>query len=105
MTTEELIKANHLNEQMKEAKTLLHEIETGKLICVTVRVYDQDKHVYYDRELRNIPSSAIKKVLIEDQKAAYENRQRQFEKFLTPRESEHEVKEIQPLGGLIDSVA
>lgn len=95
MTNDELIKANLLNEQMGAAKALLHEIETGKIICVTVRVWDEDKAIFYDREVRNLPANAIKKALIEDKKAAYENRKRQFEKFLTPREIETEVKEIQ----------
>ena len=88
MTKQDLIKANLLNEQIEQKKKLLNEIETGKITCVTVRSFDDNKNTYSDIEVRNLPKNAIKQAIIAHAKNELENLQRQFDKFLTPREQE-----------------
>lgn len=95
MTTQELIKANLLNQQIEEKKALLQQIEQGKITGVTVRVFDEHKVTYSDVEVRNLPKNAVKQAMLAHVKNELENLQRQFDKFLTPRENETEGREIQ----------
>lgn len=86
MTTQELAKANALNEQIQLKRTEIQNIEQGKITGVTVRIFNEHKVTYSDVEIRNLPKNAIKQVMITHAKSELEDLERQFAKFLTPQE-------------------
>lgn len=85
MTTDQLIKANFLNERIKSTKSLLNEVEGGKITCITIRCFDDNKTEFHDRELRaDLPKNAIKSLLVAQLKTELANLQKQFDEFLNP---------------------
>lgn len=92
MTTNELIKANLLNEQIQQKRKLLNSIETGKIVGVTIRTFDDDKVEYSELTIRSLPKNAIKQAMIAHTKNELENLERQFEKFLTPRQESQTIE-------------
>lgn len=78
MTTDQLHRANQLNQKVESTKALLQKLEGGRIKTVTVHVFDEEQALYEVLDLTDIPRNQIKIVLLEKAKKDYENAKEKF---------------------------
>lgn len=83
MTTDQLHRANQLNQKVESTKALLQKLEGGRIKTVTVHVFDDEQALYEVLDLTDIPRNQIKLILLEKAKKDYENAKEKFAYYLS----------------------
>ena len=79
MTKQEFEQAKITEQQIEALEQRLKQIESGKILNITVRVFSEDKMKYEDVILKNMPKSIVKAVLRENVKKQLEDKRAYLE--------------------------
>ena len=89
MTEKQLQQANDIHKRLEAKKQELKMFEMGKILSITVRIFNDDKSEYEDIDYStNLPRVKLKGVMLDLLKSDRDSLQRSFDKYL---EEEKEV--------------